>query len=352
MQPPPAPSPRARTRLFVFAAAALLLVATSVACAAVYASPDGPQPPHPHPAPSTPTPNADINESPTPVPSATVTAAPQLSPPPGEGAGIPQPRPGFLDDPEGPSASDRRAPAEPPQTGARNEGAKPPEGQHASVAVHAGAAGHSPRAFRDLGLRPPSHGPGGEPLVYLTFDDGPAPRWTPKIQEVLERYGARATFFVIGEEVDRHPEVVRRLIDSGHAVANHTYTHSSLVELDDTALAEEIEATDRAVVEAIGGPSTGTRCLRPPFGAIDAATIDRVARLGKDVVVWDIDTRDWSNPGVDAIAREVLSEAQPGAIVLMHDGVGDRTQTVAALEQILPELAARGYRFEVLCAGP
>jgi peptidoglycan/xylan/chitin deacetylase (PgdA/CDA1 family) len=191
---------------------------------------------------------------------------------------------------------------------------------------------------------PPPPPAGSGPVLYLTFDDGPAaPSWTPQVLEVLGRHEARATFFVLGQLAKRYPELIEAEVQAGHAVANHTFDHQTLDGMGRAAFFEEIQDT-----EAVLG-AAGRRCLRPPYGATDAYTRAYAAELGYSLVMWDIDTRDWARPGAEAIAATVIEEARPGAVVLFHDGGGDRAQTVEALEMVLGKLSEEGYRFEVVC---
>jgi peptidoglycan/xylan/chitin deacetylase (PgdA/CDA1 family) len=160
---------------------------------------------------------------------------------------------------------------------------------------------------------------------------------------VLARYSAKATFFVLGQQAKRFPDFIVAEVQAGHAVANHTYDHHTLTGISREAFFKEVQNT-----EAILG-DLATKCLRPPYGATDAYTRAYAAELGYSLVMWDIDTRDWSQPGADAIVSTVLTKAFPGAIVLFHDGGGDRSQTVEALETILETLSNQGYIFEPVC---
>jgi peptidoglycan-N-acetylglucosamine deacetylase len=214
-----------------------------------------------------------------------------------------------------------------------------------------------PLTWRRL-LRSDGGGPAGRPaptplpaagsagVVYLTFDDGPTPAWTPRVLELLARYRARATFFVLGRGAAAHPELVRQAFAAGHGVGNHTWSHRRLTGLADGQLAAEVDPTSAAIQRATGAP---VRCLRPPYATVDAASAARVRALGLRLVLWDIDTRDWLRPGAGAIAGRVLGRVRAGDVVLLHDGGGDRSQTVAALEQLLAALTARGFRFGALC---
>jgi peptidoglycan/xylan/chitin deacetylase (PgdA/CDA1 family) len=179
-------------------------------------------------------------------------------------------------------------------------------------------------------------------VLYLTFDDGPS-AYTQAVLDVLARHNARATFFVLGRQAAGRPELLGAMYAAGHGLANHTYSHPSLPSLSKQRFADEVLATS----QAIGGRDHG--CLRPPYGASSKAVRANAEELGYTLVTWTIDPRDWSRPGAAAIAARVIGKASPGGVVVMHDGGGDRTQTVAALETILAELGAQGYRFEALC---
>ena len=199
--------------------------------------------------------------------------------------------------------------------------------------------------------KPATHGTGGHPLIYLTFDDGPHPRWTPRILDLLARYRAPATFFVIGFKAAERPDLIVRIVEEGHEVENHTLHHHRLDEADDQDFRLQVEGADRAIRAALGTAEHSTSCLRPPFGALNQFTAERAREFGKTLALWDIDTRDWARPGADRIAHTVLSLARPGAVVLFHEA-GGGSQTLAALDVILSELTARGYKFALLCERP
>ncbi len=181
-------------------------------------------------------------------------------------------------------------------------------------------------------------------VIYLTFDDGPVdPRWTPQVLEVLANYDAKATFFILGVLAERFPELIDSEVEAGHSVGNHTFDHRTLDGIGREAFFDELQKAE----EILG--DKGVKCLRPPYGATDAYTRTYLAELGYELVLWNIDTEDWRQPGAEAIASAVVDKAHPGAIVLMHDGGGDRSQTVEALEAILETLSSQGYVFEVVC---
>jgi peptidoglycan-N-acetylglucosamine deacetylase len=210
-----------------------------------------------------------------------------------------------------------------------------------------GAAARPAPAARPTPTSPAAPAPPGSAgVVYLTFDDGPTPAWTPRVLELLARYRARATFFVLGRSAAAYPGLVRQAFAAGHGVGNHTWSHRRLTGLRGAQLAAEVSATSTAIQQIIGAP---VRCLRPPFATVDAASAEQVRALGLRLVLWDIDTNDWLRPGTGTIAGRVLSRVRSGDVILMHDGGGNRSQTVAALEQVLATLSAWGYRFDALC---
>lgn len=191
----------------------------------------------------------------------------------------------------------------------------------------------------------------GEPIVYLTFDDGPDGRYTPQILDLLDRYDAQATFFVLGEQAQFFPDLIRAEAQAGHYVANHGFAHHAFDDLSRDELYREIQKTERLLREAAGDLFAwdgDVHFVRPPYGLTDASTQEYAGGFGYVVVMWDVDSHDWQLPGPTQIARNVLDYVQPGDIVLMHDGGGDRSQTVLALEMILQELSAAGYRFHSL----
>src|SRR5215207_2119020 len=180
---------------------------------------------------------------------------------------------------------------------------------------------------------------GGEGLA-LTFDDGPDPRWTPAVLDLLRRHGATATFCVVGQYVAAHPELVRRMADEGHALCDHTWTHDEALASRTTAtLRTELRRTYDAVVSATGGRAP--LYFRAPAGRWNPRVVAEARQLGLRPLGWSVDPTDWRRPPPEVIADRVLRGATPGAIVLLHDGYGHRGSTVAALDTILPALADR-----------
>jgi peptidoglycan/xylan/chitin deacetylase (PgdA/CDA1 family) len=179
-----------------------------------------------------------------------------------------------------------------------------------------------------------------EPQVALTFDDGPSV-YTDDILEVLREHDAPATFFVTGEMVAARPELVEQELRDGHAVGAHTYDHANLGQLPPESQAQELTAFDETM-RANGLPLSPL--FRPPYGGFDAETLRLLSERDALMVLWSVDTGDYENPGWDVIADRALDGAEPGAVILLHDGGGDRAQTLVALPLILKGLRERGLR--------
>ena len=180
-------------------------------------------------------------------------------------------------------------------------------------------------------------------VVYLTFDDGPDPRNTPHILDILARYNARATFFVVGRLVDRYPDLFQRIVSEGHTVANHTWNPENLAKLSRAEFDRTISRTE----EILGDHATP--CLRPPYAATGRHTRAWAAEHGLEVHLWSVSANDWEGLDGEAIADRILTRLTDGSVVLMHDGGGNRAQTVRGLEIILEELAWHRLRYEPLC---
>jgi peptidoglycan-N-acetylglucosamine deacetylase len=175
--------------------------------------------------------------------------------------------------------------------------------------------------------------------IALTFDDGPGP-YTPGVLDVLERFHVQATFFAIGE-MERYFGVstVRELRD-GDVVGDHTETHPEMARLPAPDQYDEL-LDQLARIELLGGQRP--TLFRPPYGSFNATTMDELRALHLLMVLWSVDTGDYLRPGTAQIVQRVLAGAHPGAIVLLHDGGGDRSQTIAALPSIISRLRARGF---------
>lgn len=182
--------------------------------------------------------------------------------------------------------------------------------------------------------------------VALTFDDGPHPLYTPALLDVLDRYNVKATFFVLGIQVDAYPELTREIADRGHSIQSHTCRHRRLTSWSSTTVAAEFQCSIRSIEKAAG---TTPRCQRPPYGATNTRVESIGESLGLSQVMWDVDPADWSRPSASTIAWRVRRYADGGDVVLLHDGGGDRWNTVNALPSIIRGLRDRGLHFETIC---
>jgi peptidoglycan/xylan/chitin deacetylase (PgdA/CDA1 family) len=186
-----------------------------------------------------------------------------------------------------------------------------------------------------------SRGGGRRRQIALTFDDGPSP-YTPEVLAALDRLDVPATFFVVGRQQEPFRSTMMAAIGRGHVIGDHTEGHRRLAALPAAEQFEELLAPLRGLVQ-FGLPRP--QLFRPPYGSYDAITLEALRYLGMLMVLWSIDSRDYARPGAEQIADRVVAAARPGAIVLMHDGGGDRTQTIAAIPQIVRRLRAKHYRF-------
>lgn len=181
-----------------------------------------------------------------------------------------------------------------------------------------------------------------EMKIALTFDDGPDARYTAEILDILEEYGVRATFFVIGSNCEQNPTLVERALREGHEIGNHTYSHPHLAGLSADALLKEIRQTEEVLGRLSG---YRPRLFRPPEGVYSSAVASTVEDLSYIPVLWTVDTGDWRSPKPEAIASTVLSHAESGVIILCHDYVSGKNNTPAALRLFLPKLLSQGYVF-------
>jgi len=190
------------------------------------------------------------------------------------------------------------------------------------------------------------HGDPTEKKIALTFDDGPNDPYTSEVLKVLQDNHVRATFFLLGKNVEANPQAARDIVAAGHAIGNHSYDHHNLVMRTNGEVREEILKTEKAIESATGQK---TDLFRPPYGEKDALTLRQTRKLGYVMIEWSVSAEDWRRPGPEKIVSNVVREVQNGAIILMHDGDktrrGDRSQTVAALPQIIAQLRQKGYEF-------
>lgn len=181
--------------------------------------------------------------------------------------------------------------------------------------------------------------------IALTFDDGPHPRYTPQILDILDKYGIKATFFAIGINADRYPDTMEMVISRGHEIGNHTYTHPHVDRIDSLTLHGEIEKCESAL---FSHTDYKTKLFRPPEGMIDGYVKSVIKQLDYKVILWDIDTMDWAHTPPEVIADNVIKNVSSGDIILMHDYISYYSPTPEALEQFIPVLLEKGYKFVVI----
>ncbi len=189
---------------------------------------------------------------------------------------------------------------------------------------------------------PISSGNTSLPEIALTFDDGPNPTYTPQILTILQEFGIKATFFDIGYLVKDYPALVQQEYSEGHIVGEHSWSHPDLTHLSVSNVRSQLAVASDAIQSAIGIRPT---FFRPPYGAVNLTVMQQAKALNLSIIVWNDDPQDWSLPGVHVIIQRAVDEARNGTIILMHDGGGNRTQTIAALPTIISTLQARGYHF-------
>jgi peptidoglycan/xylan/chitin deacetylase (PgdA/CDA1 family) len=182
---------------------------------------------------------------------------------------------------------------------------------------------------------------GGGREIALTFDDGPSV-YTSRVLDILDRRGVKATFFVVGRDAVNNPHLLRRAVESGHEIGNHTWSHAALPSLKKATRLQEVKGASDVVRHATGHAPV---LFRPPYGAMRPGTNREVRELGLLPIVWSVDVKDYEpHVTAKALIARVRQALRPGSIILLHDGGGDRRKTVAALPAILDEVAKAGYR--------
>ncbi len=180
--------------------------------------------------------------------------------------------------------------------------------------------------------------------IALTFDDGPSAKYTVKILDILDKYNAKATFFVIGQNAEKHPEIVLEEFTRGHEIGNHTYSHPNLKNISAEKFIDEINKTQNVIREITGSEP---RLFRPPGGYLNNTIVSELHELEYSSVLWSWrqDTRDWACPSVKRVVNGVLENLQDGDIILFHDYNSKESPTPEALDLILSDLTQKGYRF-------
>jgi peptidoglycan/xylan/chitin deacetylase (PgdA/CDA1 family) len=202
-----------------------------------------------------------------------------------------------------------------------------------------------------------TNGPTNERVVALTFDDGPNPPYTDRILDVLREQHVHATFFLVGRAVQAYPAVVKREVDEGNSIGNHSWDHRHLIVMRPSSIRTSLQRTDDAIFSAT---RAHTHLMRPPFGARDWIVLQQARKLGYTVVMWSVPlARDWEYPPATVIAQRILPQVSDGSIIVLHDGnrgqlcavqhlkprVCDRSQDIEATRIIVEKLKREGFRF-------
>jgi peptidoglycan/xylan/chitin deacetylase (PgdA/CDA1 family) len=178
------------------------------------------------------------------------------------------------------------------------------------------------------------------PYIAMTFDDGPSATLTPKLLDILAAHRIKATFFVIGENVAEHPEIVARAAREGHEIGNHSWSHPNFGKMSDDGVRSQLQRTDDAIKSAIGSRPT---LLRPPYGSITAREKRWIHdQFGYEIILWEVDPYDWTRPGPPVVRNRILKETRPGSIVLSHD---IHPGTIEAMPSTFDALEAKGFKF-------
>ncbi len=178
------------------------------------------------------------------------------------------------------------------------------------------------------------------PFIAMTFDDGPSEKLTPKLLNLLATHHIKATFFVIGQNVADHPEIVARAAREGHEIANHSWSHPNYGKMSDEGIRRDLRRTDDAIKDAIGKRPT---LMRPPYGSISTRQKHWIHdEFGYQIVLWDVDPLDWKRPGPATVCNRILRETRAGSIVLSHD---IHPGTIEAMPATFAQLEAKGFKF-------
>lgn len=187
--------------------------------------------------------------------------------------------------------------------------------------------------------------PSSEKVLYFTFDDGPSQRYTPMLLDVLRTYHVEGTFFLLGNRCAESPWIVRRIRLEGHEIGSHGYDHQYILHKSQADIRDEVTRADLAIYNACG---TRPIYYRPPGGLLDREERVTIHRLGHPIAMWTVDSQDWRTPSAEAIVRNVEAAAQPGSIILFHDGVSNSRYTIQALPTLIRFYRSQGYDFRTL----
>ncbi len=184
--------------------------------------------------------------------------------------------------------------------------------------------------------------PNAEKKIALTFDDGPHPQYTEQILSILREYGVKATFFTIGENVELYPDAFSEILRDGHEIGNHTFSHPHIQSKDTDELSNEIHKTEELLKNK---GALGAKIFRPPEGVLSDTVCQTAKQMGYSIILWTVDTKDWSHTPADSIVKGVTDVVKSGDIILFHDYIAKPSPTPDALRQLIPALLSKGYRF-------
>jgi peptidoglycan-N-acetylglucosamine deacetylase len=178
------------------------------------------------------------------------------------------------------------------------------------------------------------------PYIAMTFDDGPSEKLTPELLDILKAHHIHATFFVIGQNAERFPQIMQRAVREGHEIGNHSWSHPAFAKMSESAVRRELQKTDDVIRAAIGHSPV---LLRPPYGSITPHQKQWIhADFGYDIVLWDVDPLDWKRPGPSVVMNRIVKETRPGSIILSHD---IHPGTIKAMPETFDKLQAKGFKF-------
>lgn len=217
-------------------------------------------------------------------------------------------------------------------------------GQQPHTRISAPDAQHQDRAVAKVSAEIAHASDRGARGVNITIDDGPDPVWTPQVLRVLADNGVKATFCMVGTQAQAHPDLVRKVVAAGHRLCDHTVSHDTAMDSKSEAYqSQQILDAERMITKASGG--VRPQYYRAPGGAFTPYSRQLAASRGMRPLGWNVDTKDFERPGVDTMVATVKSEVSNGPTILFHDAGGDRSQTLAALREVLPWLKQQGYTF-------
>ena len=201
--------------------------------------------------------------------------------------------------------------------------------------------------FRADRVRPTANGQ--KPIAYLTFDDGPIPEVTPRVLEILDRYGVKATFFMVGENIDKHPEVFQQVVAAGHAIGNHTYNHLKGWRTSFDDYMANVAKWEEAYLTGEAGLTAKRSLFRPPYGKATLRQRRALHKQGYRLIYWDILTRDYEATRTpEAMLRMIQRETRPGSIINFHDSLKSNERMLEVLPKAIEWLQAQGYELNKL----